>query len=326
MEILLQCPLCKSTESFTGRLAVRDHLVSGQDFGIQQCLQCGFMATNPQPKELEINDFYQSDDYIAHTGRKKTFPERLYHLVRRHMLRRKRRLISKHLNNNNIRLLDYGCGTGDFVLAAEKAGFRATGYEPNPAAAGLAKEKGVSLLEMDAQRQNNILQARSAERQAAEKGVGPLPARQKPQDLPGNTYQAITLWHVLEHLHDFPGKLSEFHRLLAPGGLLVLAAPMANSSDAAYYKEHWAAWDVPRHLWHFTPETLTKAVTGAGFDLRARHPLPFDSYYISLLSEQHKGRNRLSAALRAMIIGTWSNMRARRKKTPWSGEIFVFTR
>ncbi len=301
METLPQCPLCKEPGSFIEHMMVRDHLVSGETFAIRKCSACGFLCTNPRPNKLEINNFYNSGRYISHTGRKQSLLDRVYHMVRGRMLRKKLRIISKYLDNNDISLLDYGCGTGEFVLAAEKAGFRATGHEPNPTAAALAREKGVSLL---ADENQGI----------ALNGLSP------------ESFQVVTLWHVLEHIHNYPETLAEFHRLLTPGGLLVVAVPMANSYDAAHYKEYWAAWDVPRHLWHFTPETLEKAVTAAGFRLQGRHPLPFDSYYISLLSEQHKGRKLLQAWPRAMITGTRSNFHARRQKTPWSSEIFVFTR
>ncbi len=321
MDTLSQCPLCKESGSFIEHMAARDHLVSGGVFAIQKCSSCGFLCTNPRPNKLEINNFYKSDRYISHTGRKQSLLDRVYHLVRGRMLRKKLRIISRYLKNNDISLLDCGCGTGEFVLAAEKAGFRATGHEPNPAAATLALEKGVSLLMEEKQGVDG------------ESGSGPITSGQKEprpasdhilNSLSPESFQVITLWHVLEHIHNYQEILAEFHRLLSSEGLLVVAVPMANSHDATYYREYWAAWDVPRHLWHFTPETLEKTMAASGFRLQGRHPLPFDSYYVSLLSEQHRGLGPLAAWPRAMIAGTHSNFHAHRNKTPWSSEIFVF--
>lgn len=362
MDTLSQCPLCKESGSYIEHMTVRDHLASGEAFAIQKCSSCGFLCTNPRPNKLEINNFYKSDRYISHTGRKQSLLDRVYHLVRGRMLRKKLRIISRYLKNNEISLLDYGCGTGEFVLVAEKAGFRATGHEPNPDAATLAREKGVSLLVEEKQgvdgesgsgpatpgqkeprpqtadgKQKAAAQHATHEpTEATGANMQKTPGKQEATKQPGpasdhvlnslspESFQVITLWHVLEHIHNYPEILAEFHRLLNPGGLLVVAVPMANSHDAAYYREYWAAWDVPRHLWHFTPETLEKTMAASGFRLQGRHPLPFDSHYVSLLSEQHKGRSLLSAWPRAMITGIRSNFHARRNKTPWSSEIFVF--
>ncbi len=263
---------------------------------VQKCRKCGFLMTNPRPNSQEISEFYTSDEYVSHTDRKKTLQEKLYHAVKRRMTRKKLHILHKYAKGRNISLLDHGCGTGDFVVAAEKAGFRAAGYEPDNNAARKAREKGIRLFE------------------AIETLEGTSPG----------SFDAITLWHVLEHLHDFPAALNRFHRLLGPGGQMVVAVPMANSSDANQYKEDWAAWDVPRHLWHFTPESLNKAGSRAGFQLIGRHPMPFDSYYISLLSEKQRRKNAPVAMILALANGTLSNIRAALKKNPWSSEIFVF--
>ncbi len=296
MERITNCPLCNTQGPFADYLICKDSLVSGWLFNVQECDKCGFLMTNPRPKLLDINKYYASGDYVSHTDRKKTLQEKLYHVVKRRMTGKKLHIIRKYAKDENISLLDYGCGTGDFVLASEKAGFQAAGHEPDQSAAAKAKEKGVRLLD----------------------------TKELLAETPPETFNVISLWHVLEHLHDFPGVLESFHRLLAPGGLLFVAAPMANSRDARHYKEYWAAWDVPRHLWHFTPESLERAGANAGLQPIGRHPMPFDSYYISFLSEKKRGKKLMGATILAMVNGSLSNIRAALKKNPWSSEIFVF--
>ncbi len=249
--------------------------------------------TNPRPAAREAAQFYISDDYISHTDSRRSMREKLYGAVKRYMTREKLSVIKKYAGLKNPSLLDYGCGTGEFVLAASRSGLSAFGYEPGEKAAKRAKEKGAVLI-------------------TGQEMI------KKPR-----LYDVISMWHVMEHIHDFLKVLGELENSLKNNGVIVVALPVADSLDARIYREHWAAWDLPRHLWHFTRESLAKAINNTGLHITAKHPMPFDSYYISLLSEGYRGKGPASAALLAFLNGSLSNISAMLGRTPWSSEIFV---
>jgi 2-polyprenyl-3-methyl-5-hydroxy-6-metoxy-1,4-benzoquinol methylase len=294
METLSNCPVCKTPLPGKSIIVARDYLVSGKTFHIVQCFDCGFRLTNPRPGLDEISLYYNSKAYISHTEKTKSTFDFLYHLVKGIMLKRKLRLLKKHTKENQKCLLDYGCGTGSFLMAAADSGFKPSGFEPNPNAQRVLTRKGLSVVEND-----KILYKYNTAK-----------------------YDIITLWHVLEHIHDFPGILYKFHTLLKSDGLLVIAVPISNSHDAVHYQQNWAAYDLPRHLYHFTQDTLTRACRAAGFEIIDKKPLPFDSYYVSLLSEKHLGSKFWF--LKAIFQGSVSNIKAFLKLSPWSSQIFVF--
>jgi 2-polyprenyl-3-methyl-5-hydroxy-6-metoxy-1,4-benzoquinol methylase len=296
MEKLHACPFCNSNEGRRPYLSATDHLLSGKLFHVEQCVTCGGLFTNPRPNELNISEYYLSEDYISHAKSARSFTERIYMGVRSYMMSLKIRFIAEYLSEK-AQILDMGCGAGDFVLALRKKGFQAIGYEPNPKARQIAEIKGIEV----------------------------LPGEQALLNMPGQKMDAITLWHVLEHLHEPITMLEQCKRLLKPGGMLVVATPMYNSYDAACYKNEWAAWDLPRHLLHFNRDSLIKLIEKQGFVAIKRRGLPFDSFYISLLSE--KNRNNLhpvARPLRAALIGLWSNLLAIGGKKEWSSEMIAF--
>lgn len=293
METLTHCPLCNTTLKGLMYLQACDYLVSGQTFNIEKCPACDFLLTNPRPTIQEIKKYYQSPDYISHTDHKVSFQDVLYQKIKQFMLKRKLKLLKKHTKEDVKMLLDYGCGTGDFVLAAGKSGFNAMGFEPEPKANMKAQEKGAMVFKNERELLSNHTQC----------------------------YDVITLWHVLEHLHKLQENMQAFNKLLKPGASLVLAVPMANSADAQFYNEYWAALDVPRHLYHFTQSSIEDLCNANGFKIVEKKGLFFDSFYVSLLSEKHKKRK--AASVFAMFRGLQSNMKAMRKKTPWSSEVFI---
>ncbi len=301
MEKLNQCPNCCKKLIFSNKerennvfLKAVDTLVSQKTFKIAKCPSCGFLFTNPRPDRNEIKHYYESEAYISHTENKQTVRQRIYFLAQKYMLRRKTALLKKHTKTNHRKLLDFGCGTGNFLDHARKNGFESTGYDPQPKARKAAEEKGLNII----------------------KNLSDLVVNKTEK------YDLITLWHVLEHMHDPPSFLDDFYTKLSYHGLLVVAVPMAESTDARYYKHFWAGWDLPRHLYHFTRESIVSYCTKRGYELLARKGMPFDSYYVSWLSEQNKGSRM--APLKALIVGTRSNMKAALGKAPWSSEIFVF--
>ena len=301
MEELNHCLICRksliSKHKESERmlfLVAGDALVSKKKFKIEACPFCGFLFTNPRPTQNEIKAYYHSEAYISHTEKKQSLRDRLYFYVQKIMLAKKFRLLNKHTNPKQRKLLDYGCGSGTFLKESVIRGYDSVGYEPEQIARKKAQAKGLLVADRN------------------EKVLG----------IDTQAYDIISLWHVLEHLHEFPSILNDFYTKLSPDGILLIAVPMAESADAVYYKNNWAGWDLPRHLFHFTRESLVKSCNQAGFKLIQNKGMPFDSYYVSWLSEQQI--NNPIAPIKAFLIGTWSNVKAIIGKTPWSSEIFVF--
>lgn len=257
------------------RLMVKDFLVSGEVFELREEGTPGILQTWPVPQELMR--YYDSPEYISHTDGSSGIMDRLYSWAKRYNAKRKLRGLQQYCPGKGM-LLDVGAGTADFVMAARQEGWQATGMEPNPKAREVALQKGVDL---------------SADHSTT----------------PNGPYNCITLWHVLEHIPDLDRELSWLSEQLDPEGVLVLALPNYRSWDALHYKENWAAYDVPRHLWHFSAEGIQQKMGAFGFICIGTQSMPLDAYYVSWLSEKHIGRTL--APLRGFISGMRSNGSAR---------------
>lgn len=291
METLDYCPFCKS-KKIVHKFSCFDYLVTNEKFGIYECCQCGLMFTNPRPEEDEINNYYKSDDYVVHTENKTNFINSLFLIVREISIRKKYRIIKKY--NVNNRILDIGCGTGKFLSFCKSKGMETTGVEPSELAREIAKEK---------YKLNNI---------------------HSPENLnsfPGNHYGIITLWHVLEHVHNIGDYLEKIYFLLVEEGILLIALPNPESYDARYYSNYWAAYDVPRHLYHFKKDVILTVMEKYNFKILNILPMKFDSYYISMLSEKNiNGRIKF---IKSLFIGMLSNLKAFGKNN-YSSLIYIF--
>ncbi|WP_424962665.1 class I SAM-dependent methyltransferase [Ekhidna sp.] len=286
-EKLEECPVCKHSQ-FTNHLICDDHSVSGESFALVKCKKCSLVFTNPRPEQGALPDYYQSDQYISHTDKGNSLINFIYKLVRKYTIRRKVKLIDK-LNRGQGSLLDYGCGTGDFIKTANKKGWHAYGYEPDKDAQNIASSKNPDKL---------------------------LDRIENHKD----QFNIITAWHVIEHVSELNKTIKTLKKQLATDGHLIIALPNHKSYDAAFYKEYWAGYDVPRHLYHFDQESIKSFATK--FKLRLIHTLPmkFDSYYVSMLSEKYKGKSNL---LNALKIGLNSNNKAI-KTNDYSSLIYIF--
>ncbi|MDX9903923.1 MAG: class I SAM-dependent methyltransferase [Bacteroidales bacterium] len=266
------CPVCGGSD-FSDLFAARDHLVTGGSFRIAQCCGCGLVVTADPPEEHDIGSYYVSDDYISHSDKKQNLTELFYHLARKFMLGRKFRLVRRATGKSTGTIVDIGSGTGYFASFMQHKGWNVTGVELND---------------------------RAREFSAAKFGIRTLtPAGIS--DLKDASADCVTLWHVLEHLYDPEKWMGEIHRILAGDGRCIIALPNIESSDAQWFGENWAALDVPRHLWHFSPDTLVRLAEEHGFACEAIHQLPLDLFYISALSYRNRGR-RL-ALLRGIATG-----------------------
>lgn len=273
------CPLC-SSDKISLNLKCIDHFLSKEEFGLWKCSECGFIFTREHPSESNMGRYYESDDYISHDDNAKGLMSYIYFLVRRIMLSRKRRIIEKACNHNKGRLLDIGCGTGHFAATMKNAGWEVTGIEPNTKARDYCTRKfNIAVIEPE-----------------------------KISDLDSTVYDCITMWHVLEHFHDPFTYAREISRMLKPGGVCIAALPNSYSFDASYYKRYWAAYDVPRHLWHFTPDTFKVFANKTDYQINQIRTLPFDVFYISILSEKNKGT--LMPFLTGTIMGLWFTIKS----------------
>lgn len=269
-------------------IEVEDYSVSHEKFQLYLDKNLHILKTLPQPSSEEIGAYYKSEDYISHTDSKRNLFEKIYHIVKRKAIQNKIDLIES-FSSTKGKVLDIGCGTGEFIFEANKRGWKVFGFEPNFSASSLAKEKGLNLVDNT----KNIEQ---------------------------NSLDVITMWHVLEHVHDIDEQIKELYRLLKPDGKLVIAVPNYNSYDAKYYEKYWAAFDAPRHLWHFSQKSIPLIFEPYQFSHVETLPMLFDSFYVSLLSEKYKTGKR--NWLKAFWIGLKSNIEAR-QNLEYSSLIYI---
>jgi 2-polyprenyl-3-methyl-5-hydroxy-6-metoxy-1,4-benzoquinol methylase len=287
-----ECPLC-SSDKISFFLRCRDHLFSKEDFNLFKCSTCDFVFTQDHPGEQDIGKYYESDDYISHDDKAKGFSNRIYLLVRDKMLNKKRKIVERATALKGANLLDIGSGTGYFAGTMKKAGWKVTGIEPNKK----ASDYGAARFSLEMVRPEQI------------------------SELPDNSFNCITMWHVLEHFQE-PFKYAiEIKRLLKPDGLCIAALPNNNSFDSAYYGILWAAYDVPRHLWHFNPSTFKLFSEKAGFRIVEIINLPLDVFYISILGEKNKG-SKLPFIM-GLIMGAWFALKSAKRKNKSSSLIYI---
>ena len=272
--------------NLTTLLNCKDNTVSGEYFEVMEHEEYEMLVTSPVPKNLE--KYYKSESYISHTDSKKTFFDKIYQAVKNHTLKQKLLLLNSFKSSSKS-VLDFGAGTGDFLKICKNNNWQVLGIEPSAEARENAVKKGVHLKE-------NLL------------------------DVTNQKFDVITLWHVLEHVENLKNTIKVLKSLLQPEGRIVVAVPNYKSYDAAFYKEHWAAYDVPRHLWHFSQKSIHKLFLEAEMIVEETLPMKFDSYYVSLLSEKYKTGK--SNPIKAFYRGFLSN-RSAKSTTEYSSLIYV---
>jgi 2-polyprenyl-3-methyl-5-hydroxy-6-metoxy-1,4-benzoquinol methylase len=287
------CPVC-GHHQLQQILTAKDFTVSNEEFAIIQCNHCQLRFTQDIPNEQSISPYYQSTAYVSHSNTKKGIVNRLYHIVRFFTMSNKEGIVKKAVGKPTGMMLDVGSGTGVFVKTMMKAGWDVIGLEPDQQARAFAmKRYKVDL-----------------------SPVGEL------FNLPNGTYDAITMWHVLEHVHQLHEYAEHLKHLLAPGGKLIIAVPNYTSKDARMYKSYWAAYDVPRHLYHFSPTSMRTLMDLHGMKVVNIQPMVFDSFYVSMLSEKYKKGNFLKAVWNGLL----SNVNAWKNKEQYSSLIYIIER
>ena len=269
-------------------ISVKDFSVSGESFSLLLNEEYQILKTHPQPTLDKLGSYYEFEDYISHTDGKRTLFEKMYHFIKRKAIRDKVKLINSYQPVKG-RILDIGAGTGDFLLECKNQNWDILGIEPNDKAKGIAVGKGIKFGDTI-------------------------------EKLESNSFDVITMWHVLEHVPDVEHQVAELKRLLKPSGTIIIAVPNFKSYDANHYKGFWAAYDVPRHLWHFSKTAIEKLFDKQNMNLEDIKPMWFDSFYVSLLSEKYKtGKMNF---ISGFFIGLISNVSGFFKKE-FSSHIYV---
>jgi len=291
----INCPLCGSAE-IKNVLLAKDHTVSGETFVIAECSSCTLRFTQDVPDANSISPYYKSEDYISHSNTSKGFVNSLYKIIRKKTLIKKRILIKRLTGIKKGNLLDVGSGTGAFVNEMKKKEWNVTGLEPDNGARSVAQK--LYNLELKDVEEFYHLQASS--------------------------FDTITLWHVLEHVHDLISYVQQLKVLLKENGKLFIAVPNYTSLDAGIYKEYWAAYDVPRHLYHFSPQSVLTLMKKNNLKIIQYKPMWYDSFYISLLSSKYEyGRSKWFSAL---WNGFRSNLKAMGDVKKCSSVIYVISK
>lgn len=292
MIIRSDCPCCKSPDIFF-ILKATDHTVSHEAFEIWQCRNCSLRFTQAVPDKVEIAEYYKSQDYISHSDTRKGLVNMLYHSVRKRTLLSKRRLIEKYTGLSSGSLLDIGSGTGSFLKAMHEAGWKVSGIEPDEA----SRKRTEELYGLKAAAPEMLF------------------------IMPPGTFDAVTMWHVLEHVHDLHEYIEQLKKIIKVNGYLFIAVPNYTSFDQNVYRAFWAAYDVPRHLYHFSPDAMISLLLEHRLKLKSIRPMYFDSFYISMLSEKYKhGKSNLLNAFRNGLI---SNYKALKDTEKCSSLIYI---
>lgn len=262
VEILEQCPSCGSNQIEKGE-TIKDHFYSKEDFQIANCLECGLLFTQNRPDKESIGIYYDSTNYVSHDSSKKSLLTWVYQQARKYMLKKKFQII-RPFKPELSRILDYGAGDGHFVEYLLQLGKKAEGIEPSEMARHNFEK-----------RNNKKLFA----------GLNNLE--------PSQLFQVITLWHVLEHIHDLNPTMELLLSHLESKGIIVIAVPNQKSIDKKEFGANWAAWDVPRHLYHWDEKSLSCFMEKFGLKRIYINQLPLDPFYIGLVSAKYADKNSL---------------------------------
>lgn len=253
------CPIC-GDHDLKFSLSCTDNLTSNENFDIVRCKKCGFALTQDFPSEDVIGKYYDAPEYVSHSDTQKGVINTLYHQARRIALNSKTNLVIETSKKKKGLLLDIGCGTGYFPNSMNEAGWDTLAIEKSGSTRAYAKERfGINAYDSD------FLTT-----------------------IASNSLDVITMWHVLEHVENLNQTLDLIYEKLQPNGVAIIALPNKQSADAKHYKKDWAAYDVPRHLWHFSPKDFTLLANNHKFEVVKLKPMYFDGFYISMLSEQNR--------------------------------------
>ncbi|MBS1743898.1 MAG: class I SAM-dependent methyltransferase [Bacteroidetes bacterium] len=286
------CPVCASSDIRLS-FSAKDYTVSNEQFPVWKCGTCTLLFTQDIPVQSQIGKYYKSENYISHSNTQKGIINKLYHLVRKRTLKQKRKLVESETSISKGNMLDIGCGTGAFLRTMKEAGWTVTGLEPDEQARQIA----LTVNKVHCMNPELLF------------------------SLPEKHFDAVTAWHVMEHVHTLHEYVLQLKHIIKENGRLFIAVPNYTSYDAAHYAAYWAAYDVPRHLYHFSPKSMSVLMEKHGMKVEKILPMWFDSFYVSMLSQQYK--NNSGNMIKAFITGLISNLKAVRNKAQCSSVIYV---
>ena len=292
MIVYESCPNC-GYKNISLVLSAKDYTVSGEQFEIWECKDCTQRFTQNIPEQQAIGKYYQSENYISHSDTSRGLINTLYHKVRTRTLKQKRKMVETLTGKSGGNILDLGCGTGAFLHTMKNAKWNITGLEPDET----ARANALELYGLKLEKTEEFYR------------------------LPEQTFDAITMWHVLEHVHELHEYIDQLKKLLKPDGKLFIAVPNYTSYDAQLYKGFWAAYDVPRHLYHFSPKSMQILLKKHGMNVEKMLPMWYDSVYVSMLSEQYKTGKPHPA--KAFFSGIISNCKTLIERDKCSSVIYV---
>lgn len=256
-----------------------DFLTHSGTYTIARCTGCGFLWTIDAPTEEAMQQFYGSSyEQSIHPRFAASWLRHLRLTVQSHL---RARMIVRKSGLSTGRILDIGCGNGDFVSAMKRRGWESEGVELSPDSREKLSKRGIRCHAPDDM-----------------------------QHLPDASFDVITLWHVLEHLPEPQTVVRTIHRLLKPHGICIIAVPNAASPQAQRDGALWFGHDVPRHLWHFSPATLTTTLTGGGLAVETIRPMSIDALVIKLFITLLQKRKD---AVREICVSTWRDCVLARK-------------
>lgn len=288
MKKIEACPICESKE-LNNFISCVDFTKSKKTFTISSCVNCNFKFTNPRPNEDDLSEYYISDEYISHTNNKKGLFNKLYQIARLYNINQKTKLIG----NKKASLLEIGSGTGELLNAFKSMGWNTTGIEPSDIARKNAFENH---------------------------GLHLFPTIEE-TNVKEKSQHTIMLWHVLEHIPQLNKSLKKYYNLMMDDGQLIIAVPNYKSPDANLFKEFWAAYDTPRHLYHFDKKSMKNVLEKHGFKVVKIKPMWLDAIYVSILSLKYKSNK--SSFLKGFLIGVWSNIKAIMHNNEHSSLIYI---
>lgn len=289
------CIICGG-KNLVRKLIAKDHSVSNELFEIWECETCTLRFTQNVEDQYLIFKYYQSENYISHSDTNKGLVNSIYHKVRGFTLQNKKKLIIKLAKKEQGNILDIGAGTGAFLNVMNKNKWKVTGLEPDES----AREKASGLYNLTLFKNEDL------------------------NILPPSSFDVITLWHVLEHVHTLDHYLIQLRKLLNSNGKLIIAVPNYTSYDAGKYASFWAGYDVPRHLFHFSPASMKVLIRKHELYLDKVIPMWFDSFYVSLLSEKYETGS--FNYLKAILTGLISNLKALLNVNKASSLIYIISK
>ncbi|OFX79189.1 MAG: hypothetical protein A2X12_01940 [Bacteroidetes bacterium GWE2_29_8] len=293
MEKLNKCPICNNS-NFTIFLKCVDFTTTKEVFEITKCNDCGFKFTNPRPNSDEILKYYDSPEYISHTNSNQGIINWTYQQVKKFSIENKYKLIRSFVKRKDFTILDIGCGTADFLKYCQTQGAKCSGVEPNPK----AREYCINTNNINTFKEEDI------------------------DTFKNESFDVITMWHVLEHVHTLNRRIEELNKLIKKDGIVIIALPNPESFDAIHYKQFWAGFDVPRHLYHFSSKNIIQLMEAANFNHIQTRPMVFDSFYVSLLSEKYiNGKGNI---IKAFCIGFFSYINSLFRANKSSSQIYIF--